>query len=118
MIVYSANDEDFNYFEISDLLNDNPELVVGDIIYKAEAKKPNILDFIDVEDIYDLIIDRAYDYGGDYADDFSYELRNDKALQNKLKASLKRWAKGLPAITFYSVGKSEQQTLTEEDFED
>lgn len=118
MIVYSANDEDFNYTEISDLLNDFPEMAIGDVIYQAEAVKPNILKLIDTEDILDLIIDRAYDYGGEYADDFSYELRNDKKLQKKLEASLKRWAKGLPEITFYSVGKSVEYVLTEKDLED
>ena len=29
MKVYSANDEDFNYTEISDLLNDFPDFEVG-----------------------------------------------------------------------------------------
>lgn len=40
MIVYSGNDEDFNYESIDDLLNDFPEMVAGETIYKAEATKP------------------------------------------------------------------------------
>ena len=118
MKVYSANDEDFNYTDISDLLNDFPDFVVGDTIYVAEAKKPSLLNLINVDDIYDLIIDRAYDIGGEYADDWGYDLMHNKELKKKLEQSLKRWSKNLPEMNFYSVGKSSVYVLTEDDIKE
>lgn len=117
MKVYSANNEDFNYTEISDLLNDFPDFEVGDMIYEAEAKKPSLLNLVNANDIYDLILDRAYDIGGEYSEDWGYDLMHNKELKKKLEQSLKRWAKNLPEMNFYSVGKSSEYVLTEEDFE-
>ena len=118
MKVYSTNDEDFNYTEISDLLNDFPDLVVGDTIYEAEANKPSLLNLVGVDDIYDLILDRAYDIGGEYSENWGYDLKHNKELKKKLEQSLKRWAKNLPEMNFYSVGESTKYVLTEKDLED
>ena len=122
MKVYSTNDEDFNYTEVSDLLNDFPDLGVGDTIFEAEAKKPSPLDLVNVDDIYfivlESIIDRAYDIGGEYSEGWCYDLKHNKELKKKLEQSLKRWAKNLPEINFYSVGKSSKYILTEKDLED
>lgn len=117
MKVYSVNDVDFNYTEVSDLLNDHPELEVGSVIYLAEAKKPTIESLVDADDIIDLILDRAYDVGWEYSDDWCYSLKHDKELKKKLEQALKRWAKNLPEINFYSVGKSTEYVLTEKDLE-
>lgn len=117
MICYSANDEDFNYQEISELLNDYPDFEVGDIIYKAEAWKPSLTNMIDVDDILDLVYDRAYDIGGEYAEDWIYQVGGDKELRVKIEQSLKRLGKKFPEVTFYNVGKSEEYILTEKDFE-
>lgn len=116
MKVYSANDEDFNYFEISDLLNDNPELKIGDEIFVADAEEPTIIDLVDSDDIYERIARRACDIGGDFGEDWSYCLNKEAGL--KLEEALKRWAKKyLEPINFYSVGRSEVYVLTEEDLE-
>lgn len=113
MKVYSANDEDFHYTEISELLNDNPELKIGDVIYIADANKPNIKQLVDYEDIYETIICRASDIGGDW----SYCLNKEAGV--KLEEALKRWAKKyLEPVNFYSVGRSEEYVLTEKDLED
>lgn len=116
--VYSVNDEDFNYTEISDLLNDYPELEVGSVIYLAEAKKPTIESLVDADDIIDLMIDRAYDYGGEYAESWCFDVSMQKNAKKTLNESIKRWAKKyLPAVDFYTVGKSDEYVLKEEDFE-
>lgn len=118
MKVYSANDEDFNYTEISDLLNDFPDFEVGDTIFEAEAKKPSLLNLVGVDDIYDLILDRAYDIGGEYSENWGYDLKHNKELKKKLEQALNRWAKNLPEMNFYSVGKSTEYVLTEKDLEE
>lgn len=116
MKVYSANDEDFNYFEISDLLNDNPELKAGDEIFVADAKMPTITQLVDYEDVFETIICRACDIGGEFGEDWSYCLNKEAGL--KLEKALKRWAKKyLEPINFYSVGRSEVYVLTEKDVE-
>lgn len=117
MKVYSANDEDFNYTEIDDLLNDNPDLEVGDVIYVADAKKPTIKQLVDYEDIYETIICRASDIGGDFGEDWSYCLNKEAGI--KLEEALKRWAKKyLEPVNFYSVGRSEEYVLTVKDLEE
>lgn len=117
MKVYSANDEDFNYFEISDLLNDNPELKAGDEIFVADAKKPTITDLVDSEDIYDTIACRACDIAGDFGDDWTGRFNKEASVA--LEKALKCWAKKyLEPINFYSVGRSEVYVLTEKDLED
>lgn len=117
MIVYSANDEDFNYEDISEILNDYPDMKAGDTVYKAEAKRPDILKLIDCDDVVEQMCERAYDYGGEYAEDWCDSVENDKEAKKALDQSIKRWAKKyLPRVTFYSVGKSEEYILTEGDF--
>lgn len=116
MEVWSANDEDFNYYSLDELLNDFPESKVGDVVYKAEATSPSILNMVDGDDIVELIRERAYDYGGEWSEDWCYCL--DKEQEVKLNALLTEWAKGLPAVNFYRVGKSEEYKLTEADLEE
>lgn len=115
MEVWSANDEDFNYCSLDELLNDFPELKVGDVVYKAEAESPNILSMVSGDDIFELIQERAYDYGGEWAEDWCYYL--DKEQEAELNKLLIGWAEGLPAVNFYQVGKSEEYKLTETDLE-
>lgn len=118
MIVYSANDEDFNYTELYDLINDFPNMKAGDVVYKAQAKAPDILKLIDCEDILEQMSERAYDYGGEWAEDWCCSIENYKEAKKSLDNSIKRWAKKyLPPINFYCVGKSEEYILTKEDLE-
>lgn len=119
MIVYSANDEDFNYEDISEILNDYPDMKAGDTVYKAEAKRPDILKLIDCDDVVEQMCDSAYDCGGEWADDWCYHLVNSKEAKKALNESIKRWAKKhLEPINFYSVTNCKEYVLTEEDFEE
>lgn len=114
--VWSANDEDFNSVCLSDLLNDNPELKVGDVVWKAEAKRATVSNLINVDDILDLLADRAYDIGGEWSEDWISDVKGGH--RKSLEEVLEKWSKELPEINFYLVVKSQEYILTEEDLEE
>ena len=65
-----------------------------------------------------MLFRSAYDIGGEYSENWGYDLKHNKELKKKLEQSLKRWAKNLPEMNFYSVGKSSVYVLTEKDLEE
>jgi len=115
-IAWSANDEDFNCVELSDLINDNPELEPGDVVWKATINRPKISSMIDVNDIIEQMADRAYDIGGEWSEDWMSDVVENHS--KSLKELLDKWSKELPSPTFYEVGKSEEYIITALDLEE
>jgi len=114
--VWSVNDEEFSYFELGDLLNDHPDMAVGDIVYKAIAVKPTISKLVDSSDIFEMICERAYEIADEWSEDWSYSI--SKEALGVLDKLLDTWAKEhLPEVDFYSVKDSEPYTLTVNDLE-
>lgn len=113
--VWSANDEDFNSTCLSDLLNDNPELKVGDVVWKAEAERPTVSNLIDADDILDLMAERAYDIGDEWSEDWMSDVAS--WYKKSLEEVLSKWSQELPEINFYLVGKSVEYIITEQDLE-
>lgn len=111
--VWSANDEDFGSVCLSDLLNDNPELKAGDVVWKAEAKRPEVSTLVDADDILELLTERAYDIGDEWSEDWSTEV--ECGHRESLQAALEKWCQELPEINFYLVGKSVEYVITEQD---
>jgi len=114
--VWSANDEDFNSICLVDLLDDNPELKVGDVVWKAEAKHPKVSNLIDVDDILELLADRAYDIGGEWSEDWMSDV--ESLHRESLQAALEKWCQELPEVNFYLVCKSVEYVITEQDLEE
>lgn len=114
--VWSANDEDFNATCLNDLINDNPDLKVGDIVWKAEAKRPKVSALVDVDDILELLTERAYDIGDEWSEDWSADVASGH--RKSLQEALEKWGQELPEINFYLVGKSEEYIITEQDLEE
>lgn len=114
--VWSANDEDFNSTCLSDLLNDNPELKVGDVVWKAEAKRPKVSNLVDVDDILELLAECAYDIGGEWSEDWSADVASGH--RESLQEVLEKWCQELPEINFYLVGKSVEYVITEQDLDE
>lgn len=114
--VWSANDEDFNCTCLSDLLNDNPELKAGDVVWKAEAKRPKVSSLVDVDDILELLAERAYDIGGEWTEDWSADVASGH--RESLQEVLEKWSQELPEINFYLVSKSVEYVITEQDLEE
>jgi hypothetical protein len=68
---WSTNNEDFNYNSLDDLVNNNSgELEVGQTVYVGEGRKPKLSEFCDADDVFELMQNRGYDIGGEYADSF------------------------------------------------
>lgn len=114
--VWSANDEDFNSTCLDDLLNDHPELKAGAVVWKAEAKRPEVSTLVDADDILELLDERAYEIGGEWSEDWSADVAS--LHRESLQAALEKWCQELPEINFYLVGKSVEYIITEQDLEE
>lgn len=110
---WSANNEDFNYEELSDLLDSNDDLKPGDTVYRAEAHPPKLKSLVDADWVIEQIGEMAYEIGGEYADDYPDVSKEQAA---KLQALLEQWLSECPAPTFWQVRGSEPYVLTEGDF--
>lgn len=114
--VWSANDEEFSYYSVEEVLGDYPELKVGDVCYKGVATRPTIQDLISANDVLETICCRAYDIGGEFGEDWLYVTKEAK---EALGVALKKWANAhLPKISFYSVSNSAEYVITEEDIKE
>ena len=110
---WSADNEEFNYGTLGDLL-DGRDLKVGDTVYVGESQKPSSADLCDADDIIDLMRDRASDIGGEYAEGYPDVTDEVKAyLDNFLKA----WIEKHASPGFYTVSNARPYILSADDFE-
>jgi hypothetical protein len=65
------------------------------IVKIAEKIKPSICDFINIDDMVDRIAENAYDDGGEYAEDYLYNLPSEQReeLERNINTVLLDWAK-------------------------
>lgn len=111
---WSANGEDFNYDSLGDLFdNEDADYQVGDVVYKATAKTPSFKSMVDIDSVIENIGERAWDYCGEYAENYPEVSQEHKA---KLQKFLEEWLSECPHPNFYMVVNDEPYTLTEEDF--
>lgn len=110
---WSRDQENFNFRELSDLLDSYDELKPGDVVFVAEAVLPEPRRLCDADDVLDLIADRAYDIGGDYAEDCADVGLDGKA---ELNAFLDAWVKKHCALNFWEVRNQREYELTADDF--
>lgn len=114
---WSTDEENFSldFCTALDLtLGDIPEgeSGVGRIMWYGTRLKIDIKNLINVDDLIDMMHDRAYDICGEFAEDFpDVSKESIKKLQN----SLNRWCKKYIDINFYSVGDVKEYSITEQD---
>lgn len=111
-IVWSDNDEDFEYESLEDLLASNDELKAGDTVYMGEAIPPKADDLVRTYDVIDAMSDRAYDMVGEHADGFPDV--SDEAVA-ELKNFLVGWVNKHCQIYFWEVKNSKPYVITAED---
>jgi len=109
---WSHNNEDFNHETLGDLL-DLHDMQPGDTVYVGESVRPEVKDFINTLDVIENMGERAYDIGGEYAEDFP---DITKEAEQELESLLIAWAEKHCTINFWTVRNVKPYTLTAEDF--
>jgi hypothetical protein len=109
---WSRDEENFNYLSLSDLLDTYDELKPGDVVFVGDAKPPRLRHLCDADDVCDMIADRAYDIGGDYAKDCADVSPGAKA---ELNALLEGWIKKHCNLNFWEVVNVRQHEITADD---
>lgn len=110
---WSVDEENFKYGSLGDLLDEHDDIEVGATIYVGDAIEPNIAHLCDDDDVIDIIRDRAYDIGGDYAEDCA-EVSNEARAE--LKALLRGWIEKHCNLNFYAVENVRPYKLSHDDF--
>lgn len=115
--VWSANDDEFgnrDFAEVLDALYGDDELTVGRIVYYGERHTRDAAYFMpDADHILDQAGDSAYDWGGEWAEDFGRDVPAEA--KKELESLLAAWANKHLKVTFYQVENVKQYVLTEED---
>jgi len=114
---WSTNNEDFNYSSLEDLIDSNiGELAVGQTVYVGDGRKPKLSEFCDANDVIELMQNRGYDIGGEYADHFMDDVTPEA--KQELDEFLKSWMEKHVTINFYTVHDVLEYVLTEEDVQE
>lgn len=113
---WSTNNEDFNYSSLEDLIDSNcGDLDVGQTVYVGDGRKPKLSEFCDADDVIELMQNRGYDIGDEYAEGFMDDISPEA--KQELDDLLKNWMKKHVAINFYTVHGVREYVLTEEDLQ-
>jgi hypothetical protein len=117
-IVWSNDGEQYNHESkeecIESLWHSCDDGIVGNKIYYGTASIPVVNNLIDIEDILEMLGERAYDNYGECAEDFPDVSEKSKKLLNNY---LKKWIDKYCTITFWTVKGGESYTITEADVE-
>ena len=111
-IVWSINEEIFQYDCLDDLLASNKHLEAGETIYFGVKIIPSTSQLCDADDIMDLLRDRGYDIAGELAEDFPDASKEDIA---ELDTFISSWIIRCTPPTFFTVGNIQKYTITEAD---
>lgn len=114
---WSTNNEDFRYSSLEDLIDSNSgEFEAGQTVYVGEGRRPKVSEFCDADDVIEMMQNRAYDIGGEYADGFMDDISAEE--KQELNDLLKNWMDKHVSIDFYTVHDVREYVLTEEDLQE
>lgn len=113
-IWWSIDEENYNYESLDELLDaewgQQEHLKEGATVYYGTIKIPST-SFVDASDIIDVISERAYEEGGEYAEDYpDYSEQDEKDLQEFITQWQARFSP-----RFFTIKESKEYTLTAED---
>lgn len=112
-LCWSADEEEFCYDTLHELLASNDDLVIGDPVYVGDAITPDPATYIDADTVLEHMSECASDDCGEYAEDFPDVTPEAK---ESLNGFLKGWArKHCTPVGFYKVEKVQQHILTADD---
>lgn len=114
---WSTNNKDFNYSSLEDLIDSNSgELAVGQTIYVGDGRKPKLSEFCDADNVIELMQNRGFDIGDEYADSFMDDVSVEA--KQELNDLLKSWMEKHVTINFYTVHDVREYVLSEEDLQE
>jgi len=114
---WSTDEEDFSLdfcTALDQIMGDlaEEESGVGRILWFGEAVKPEITSIINVDDILDMMHDRASDICGEHAEDFP---NVGAAAMKEMRDFLDSWCERHLAISFFAVKNAKEYIITEQD---
>lgn len=109
-LAWSENGEDFNAESLCELI-ENSELQPGQTVHFGEVKYHST-DWINADDVIEMIADRGCDEGGEYADDFPDV--PDQAKQ-ELGEFLTQWQAKHCVPSFFRVVNVKEHVITSEE---
>jgi hypothetical protein len=119
---YSADGENYSHRELGDAIdevcnNAYNEVPIGYIVYCGVGIKPEIIDLCDATDLIDTLGDRAYDWGGEHADDFPNVSKEAIVELNEL---LKGWYNKHLDVNFWRIDTKtvKEYVITEDDIKE
>ncbi|MNL07847.1 hypothetical protein D3C87_1285420 [compost metagenome] len=117
---YSLNGEDFQEgcaSEALQALDDDGRLTLGAEYRLGVSQKPAPADFFDADHLIEQMQERAYDMGGEFAEDYLTELTDEQVLD--LGRVVKAWLSSVnPRVTFFTVKEIQTFKITLEDIDE
>lgn len=111
-VAWSLNGEDFSHDSMQDAIDAaTDDLEPGQVVYFGDAVKP-ASNFVDMDDVIELIGERAYDIGGEHAEGFP-DVSKEAAAE--LASFLEKWQAEHCAPNFWTVRNVQEHVLTAAD---
>lgn len=111
---WSVDGEEFTFDNLGDLLDSRgDELRPGHKVWRGTAFPPSLSSLADADSVIEDIRERAYDFGGEWADNYPEVTPEHKA---KLQTLLEQWLAECPSPRFYQVTDAKPYILAIDDF--
>ncbi|WP_417283380.1 hypothetical protein [Comamonas sp.] len=111
---WSVCGEEFTFDSLGDLLDSRgDELRPGHKVWRGTALPPSLSSLVDADRVIEDIGERAYDFGGEWADNYPEVTPEHKA---KLQTLLEQWLAECPSARFYQVVDAKPYVLSCDDF--
>jgi len=111
---WSLNEEDWPYASFGELLNDDEGVQVGQVVFYGECVKKSPAYFMpSASEVLDVAADKAYDIGGEFAEDFGRDVTQEA--RRELEDFLSAWASRHLKVEFYQVENVGRHKVTAED---
>jgi len=114
MELWSTDGENFNYYNLVELIADN-KLIVGQTIYAAEFEKTKAGDLFCIDEFFENLANRGYDEYGEYAWDFCGDVTPEKKAH--LEKIITDWLNANFEVNNWSVKKQREYILTQADID-
>ena len=117
---YSLNGDDFQEgcaSEALQALHDDGQLTLGTEYRLGVSDKPDPADFFDVDHLIEQMQERAYDVGGEFAEDYLADLTEEQV--KNLRQVVNAWLSSVnPHVNFFSVKQIQTFKVTQEDIDE
>lgn len=113
--IWSANNEDFIYDNLQELLECEDGVVAGSLVSVGNKEDACVNTLVDADDIIEMLGERAWDNFGEAAEDFPDVSTEAKAELNML---LQQWIDKHCRASFYWIRNVRDYVVTEEDIKE